>query len=489
MGGICNCIDGYYGADCSQVYCTTGTFFNPLTSACVSVCPSGYYQNKFDSSCQKCDASCQQCFQEPTICTGCISTSESPQYFYATTNLCYSTCPSGTFTSGFNCQICQAAPALCKTCSETATNCTSCLNNYYLSQPVYGSCILACPSSGTYAVSDLVNYVCVDTCDKNLMLILVNGSNTCQYCPNSTFKITTNNTCSATCPNFYYADSSSWFCASCDTSCLTCFAKYAQNCLSCSPVSTLRYFLLNMCWSFCPGGYYTNDTLGACVLCPIALNCANCSFFNATNDVKCTSCKYGYFYQSSSNICTASCSTTEFPFYGNNTCISCHANCVTCSGPGESFCKTCLGPLFYKSNITGGYCIATCDQLGYYNAGSVACQPCHVTCLNCSGSSLSQCTACNNGTYLSSGECRYVCPPEKYQNLLSNTCSGCDGSCIYCFGPTIDNCTTCITGMVLYNFTCTLTCPKGYTVNQWNVCSDLYLRMFLLLTALIFLMI
>ena len=227
MGGICNCIDGYYGADCSQVYCTTGTFFNPLTSACVSVCPSGYYQNKFDSSCQKCDASCQQCFQEPTICTGCISTSESPQYFYATTNLCYSTCPSGTFTSGFNCQICQAAPALCKTCSATATNCTSCLNNYYLSQPVYGSCILACPSSGTYAVSDLVNYVCVDTCDKNLMLILVNGSNTCQYCPNSTFKITTNNTCSATCPNFYYADSSSWFCASCDTSCLTCFAKYA----------------------------------------------------------------------------------------------------------------------------------------------------------------------------------------------------------------------------------------------------------------------
>jgi len=74
MGGICNCIDGYYGADCSQVYCTTGTYFNPLTSACVTICPSGYYQNKYDSSCQKCHSSCQQCYQEPTVCTGCIST-------------------------------------------------------------------------------------------------------------------------------------------------------------------------------------------------------------------------------------------------------------------------------------------------------------------------------------------------------------------------------------------------------------------------------
>ena len=75
MGGICNCIDGYYGADCSQTSCTTGTFYDPIAQTCNSVCPSRYYQNKYDFSCQKCDAICQQCFQEPTICTGCISSS------------------------------------------------------------------------------------------------------------------------------------------------------------------------------------------------------------------------------------------------------------------------------------------------------------------------------------------------------------------------------------------------------------------------------
>lgn len=223
MGGICNCVNGYYGADCSKTSCTSGTYYNPVTLTCVSVCPSGYYQNKYDFSCQQCDISiCQQCFQEPTICTGCISTALNPQYFYNTTNQCYTTCPAGTFTSGFNCSICQAAPALCKTCSLTATNCTSCLNGYFLDQPIYGTCIATCPVSGTYAVSDIVNFVCVNTCDENLMLILVNGSNTCQYCPNNTFKITSNNTCASTCPDFYYPNNATWICDSCDSSCLTC---------------------------------------------------------------------------------------------------------------------------------------------------------------------------------------------------------------------------------------------------------------------------
>lgn len=143
-----------------------------------------------------------------------------------------------------------------------------------------------------------------------------------------------------------------------------------------------------MCWFFCPGGYYTNDTIGACQLCPVPLNCANCSYFNDTDSVQCTSCKYGYFYQSSSKICAPTCSSNQYPFYGNNTCLECHGNCLTCFGPGESFCKSCLAPLLITSNISGSYCISTCNQTGYYNAGSVSCLPCHVSCLNCSGSSV-----------------------------------------------------------------------------------------------------
>ncbi len=72
-----------------------------------------------------------------------------------------------------------------------------------------------------------------------------------------------------------------------------------------------------------------------------------------------------------------------------------------------------------------------------------------------------------------------VCPPAKYPSDTNNKCNSCDGSCTFCFGPTIDNCTACITGMVLFNFTCTTTCPKGYTVNQWNVCFEGRMQMFL----------
>jgi len=62
MGGVCNCLSGYYGSDCSKTQCTSGTFYDPTTSTCVSVCPSKYYQNIYSRSCEPCDSSCQQCY-------------------------------------------------------------------------------------------------------------------------------------------------------------------------------------------------------------------------------------------------------------------------------------------------------------------------------------------------------------------------------------------------------------------------------------------
>lgn len=231
-----------------------------------------------------------------------------------------------------------------------------------------------------------------------------------------------------------------------------------------------------MCWSFCPGGYYANKTIGACILCPVGLNCGNCSYFNLTNSVLCTSCSYGYYYQSISQTCLSSCNSSQFAFKGNNSCISCDSSCLTCGGPGSSFCSSCQSPNLFKSNVTGGYCISSCNSTGFYNSAGVLCMACDYSCTNCSGASASECTSCPSGTYLSSGECRFVCPPACYPNDGLNICSSCDGSCTFCFGPTINNCTGCISGMVLFNFTCTLSCPTGYTVNQWNVCFAPFLK-------------
>lgn len=59
--GICNCLPGYYGADCSRTICTTGQYFDETTSTCVSACPSGTYMNKYSIACLPCHTSCQQC--------------------------------------------------------------------------------------------------------------------------------------------------------------------------------------------------------------------------------------------------------------------------------------------------------------------------------------------------------------------------------------------------------------------------------------------
>lgn len=51
MGGVCNCLPGYYGVDCSQTMCSSGTYYDSTSSSCVTVCPSGYYQNIYSRSC------------------------------------------------------------------------------------------------------------------------------------------------------------------------------------------------------------------------------------------------------------------------------------------------------------------------------------------------------------------------------------------------------------------------------------------------------
>jgi hypothetical protein len=296
MAGVCNCLPGYYGVDCSKTMCSVGAYYDPTTSTCVSTCPSRYYQNIYSHSCEACASTCQQCYGQPTTCTGCISTAQNPQYFYL--GACYSSCPAGTYTSGYNCLPCDST-LFCATCSLSATNCTSCaydsVNSItkYLEQPGWGTCIDSCPVSGSYTIKDVVNKVCVAGCDQNLVLI----NNECTYCANSEFKVIANSSCVVTCPDYYYGDTTNYLCAQCDASCLTCSGPYAENCTSCSSTATLRYWLLNMCWSVCPGGYYANDTSNACQICPTNINCGNCTYSAASSAVICTSCAYSYFLQ------------------------------------------------------------------------------------------------------------------------------------------------------------------------------------------------
>lgn len=139
-----------------------------------------------------------------------------------------------------------------------------------------------------------------------------------------------------------------------------------------------------MCWSVCPGGYYSNDTDNACHICPTNINCGNCTYSNSTNTVICTTCAYGYFLQASTTSCVASCNSTQYANKGNNTCISCDAACSSCTGPNNSTCSTCGAGLFLVQNLTGGFCISACDPIGYTQSGT-SCLACDTSCYTCSG--------------------------------------------------------------------------------------------------------
>lgn len=57
--GICNCLSGYSGDDCSVTSCTTSTtFYNPTTKTCAALCPTGTYGNAYSFTCMTCASTC-----------------------------------------------------------------------------------------------------------------------------------------------------------------------------------------------------------------------------------------------------------------------------------------------------------------------------------------------------------------------------------------------------------------------------------------------
>lgn len=83
-----------------------------------------------------------------------------------------------------------------------------------------------------------------------------------------------------------------------------------------------------------------------------------------------------------------------------------------------------------------------CSQ-GYYSDNN-NCFPCHSSCLTCTGPSNSQCTSCLNNISPNNGFCGLVnCPAGQYRSS-SNVCLNCLSNCISCADGT--NCLTCQDG-------------------------------------------
>lgn len=81
-------------------------------------------------------------------------------------------------------------------------------------------------------------------------------------------------------------------------------------------------------------------------------------------------------------------------------------------------------------------CIADCGNHFFATKTPNVCNPCHVSCLTCSGALANQCLSCSSGTFLNlNKECVSDCGVGFYGDTSDNKCKSCDSTCHTCNGP------------------------------------------------------
>ncbi|KAK2145522.1 hypothetical protein LSH36_676g00014 [Paralvinella palmiformis] len=178
----------------------------------------------------------------------------------------------------------------------------------------------------------------------------------------------------------------------------------------------------------CTSGYTLKSDKTGCLKCTDT-NCIQCSINTAdTTKTDCEVCAAGYYLKDA-----------------DKTCVSCGiTNCNTCHMGNDS--------------------VVVCDQCdsSYYKVSDSECAACDTSCLNCTSTS---CLACKSSTYVISG-------------ADSKKCAACPGNCKTCItgdSTTITKCTTCNDGYYVSNDACAAcpgdqckTCPDG----TCNACLD-----------------
>lgn len=118
----------------------------------------------------------------------------------------------------------------------------------------------------------------------------------------------------------------------------------------------------------------------------------------------------------SENTCT--CRNTQF--FDGTACLPCTPPCASCSG-ASSYCNSCLDAENMTLDPTSKTCQCT-SPAQYFDR--ISCVNCQIPCKSCT--SISNCTDCVEGKYLS-----------------GSSCSDCISPCAACWGAPTD-CTKCL---------------------------------------------
>ncbi|EAR90500.2 zinc finger lsd1 subclass family protein (macronuclear) [Tetrahymena thermophila SB210] len=412
-------------AVCNAQGCTNcQTDFYLYNFQCLSQCPSNYAPDA-RQSCQPCDATCLTCTlpQSSTSCKTC-----KPNTYLNPDNSCQSTCPNYFWPNTINltCQTCDTTCYNCKSPGDQ-NSCTICSGNLYLSN---NQCISTCPP-GTFPLKQTNNNIC-QPCDSSCKTCNGQNSNNCQSCqaPNLFYQASSS-TCVQSCNTDQYKNTINQTCSTCNSVCATCSGPNNNNCLSC----TGNLFLYqNQCLPNCPNGYFNNINNNTCNLCD-----SSCYTCNGSAPNNCLSCQLQRYFNPVSYQCVYTCNSNQYANPTSAQCKSCDSKCMTCNGPLETQCTSCINGLYLENN----QCVQQCSQSYFVKPNTSICQYCDSSCLKCRGPSSQECTSCAPNLVFLNSQCSSECPPRYYtsQESQTNECKLCNYKCkLGCSGPLVEDC-------------------------------------------------
>ncbi|KAF8968267.1 insulin-like growth factor binding protein [Flammula alnicola] len=345
----CNCLNGQCGAN-GQCACNPGWTTATNGTACATCAPGFFLTSTGD--CQVCQLGCTQCADTTGACISCKqgftqdANDKTKCDALPSTTTSGTVCPDGSFSAGATCSPCSPS---CRTCNGPSSN----------------NCILC--AAGQYSFNG--NCVGVDTngvCQGSNGMIADNNKNECDSCG---AKCT-----SCKIPNFNVASTVNQL-----------------QCTGCLPGSVLSQ---GQCIGSCPTGTFVSpqDNI-TCTAC--SSSCGTCV---GSADF-CLTCPSGQL--ASSGQCVSTCPSNTFSSSGS--CVKCHPDCATCSGPSFNQCASCPAG---RPVLTNGRCLPTCAKSQFFDKTSASCQPCDSSCSSCSASGPGSCLACSSSTeVLRAGSC------------------------------------------------------------------------------------
>ena len=180
-----------------------------------------------------------------------------------------------------------------------------------------------------------------------------------------------------------------------------------------------------------------------------------CLTCNGPLNTQCYTCVSTYFL--SGNTCSTACLTGYGQVTASKICVLCDLKCITCAGTATN-CSSCTASGADAAYLSGNTCVLSCPSTTFGNNTTRTCNSCPSNCNNCTSSTV--CTTCTSPYLLLSTSCVSSCPGGTFTG--TGVCTSCDSKCLSCTGALDTQCQSCATGYTLSGSTCAASCLPTY---------------------------